>query len=247
MKIHGLQKMTLLDFPGQVACTVFLGGCDFRCPFCHNFELVDGSAQPVRDDTELLAFRDKPKGLLDGVAVTGGEPCLHPALPAVLRAIRKRGFKVKLDTNGYHPEMLRSLLEEGLVDYVAMDIKNSPAKYALTCGLTEAGGTMPAAAANTPAAGSMDLTPIRESIRLLMESGIDYEFRTAVVREFHTAEDFHGIGEMIAGAGRYFLQSFTDRDSVPFEGLHAPSPEELASFAAIMETYVPATQIRGVD
>ena len=128
MKIYGLQKMTLLDFPGRVACTVFLGLCDFRCPYCHNFELVDGTARPVMDEEELLAFLQKRQGLLDGVAVTGGEPCLHRDLPELLRRIRALGFAVKLDTNGFHPQMLRLLLEEGLVDYVAMDIKNSPEK-----------------------------------------------------------------------------------------------------------------------
>ena len=129
MKIHGLQKMTLLDFPGRVACTVFLGGCDFRCPFCHNFELADGSASPVMDEEELLQFLRKRQGLLDGVAFTGGEPCLHKDLPALMRRIRELGFAVKLDTNGYHPALLREILDEGLIDYAAMDIKNTPEKY----------------------------------------------------------------------------------------------------------------------
>ncbi len=230
MKIHGLQKMTLLDFPGRVACTVFLGGCDFRCPFCHNFELVDGTARPIMDEEELLAFLRKRQGLLDGVAFTGGEPCLHKDLPELMKKIRELGFAVKLDTNGYHPDLLRSILTEGLIDYAAMDIKNTPEKYALTCGLSE-----------------MDLTPVKESIRLLMDSGIDYEFRTTVVQEFHQAEDFHGIGELIKGAKHYYLQCFTDRDSVPFGNLHAPSAEALKEYAGIMKQYVNDTNIRGVD
>ena len=127
--------MTLLDFPGRVACTVFLGGCDFRCPYCHNFELVTGEAKPLMDDEELFAFLEKRHGLLDGVAITGGEPCMNPGLPDLLRRIREMGFMTKLDTNGYHPEVLEKILEEGLVDYVAMDIKNSPEKYAETVGL----------------------------------------------------------------------------------------------------------------
>ena len=135
MKIQGLQKMTLLDFPGRVACTVFLGGCDFRCPFCHNYELLDGTAPAVMDDGELLRFLQGRKGLLDGVAITGGEPLLRKDLPDLLRAIRELGFAVKVDTNGNHPDALEALLREGLVDYVAMDIKNSPEKYALTAGL----------------------------------------------------------------------------------------------------------------
>ena len=134
MKIHGLQKMTLLDFPGRVACTVFLGGCDLRCPYCHNYELATGKVPPVMDEEELFAFLAKRKGLLDGVAITGGEPCLHRDLPDFIAHIRELGYPVKLDTNGTHPAVLREILERGLVDYVAMDIKNCPEKYALTAG-----------------------------------------------------------------------------------------------------------------
>ena len=138
MKIHGLQKMTLLDFPGHVACTVFLGGCDLRCPYCHNYELATGQAPPIMEEAELFSFLEKRKGLLDGVAITGGEPCLHPDLPDFIGRIRALGYPVKLDTNGTHPAVLREVLERGLVDYVAMDIKNSPAKYALTAGIAQA-------------------------------------------------------------------------------------------------------------
>ena len=230
MKLYGLQKMTLLDFPGHVACTVFLNACDFRCPFCHNFELVDGTAQPVMDEEEFLSFLKKRRGLLDGVAFTGGEPCLHKDLPELMRKIRELGFSIKLDTNGQHPALLKQILDEGLIDYAAMDIKNSPEKYAVTCGLE-----------------SLDLTNIQESIQLLKNSGIDYEFRTTVVKEFHNAEDFDGIGEMIAGAKRYFLQAFTDRDTVPFGNLHAPSREEMEQYAEVMRKYVNDPQIRGMD
>ena len=230
MKIHGLQKMTLLDYPGRVACTVFLGGCDFRCPFCHNFELVDGSAEPIMGDVELFAFLEKRKGLIDAVAVTGGEPCLHPGLPELLRRCREMGYATKLDTNGFHPEALRSLIAQGLVDYVAMDLKNSPEKYAATCGLK-----------------TLDLGPIRESAAILLENRCDYEFRTTVVDELHEAADFEKIGEMIAGAKRYFLQAFADRDSVPFSGFHAPSREKMRSYAAIAQRFVADTQLRGID
>ncbi|MBE6989934.1 MAG: anaerobic ribonucleoside-triphosphate reductase activating protein [Ruminococcaceae bacterium] len=230
MKIHGLQKMTLLDFPGHVACTVFLGGCDFRCPFCHNFELADGSAQPVMDDAELLTFLKKRTGLLDGVAFTGGEPLLHRELPDLLRRIRALGFAAKVDTNGAHPDPLRQILEEGLADYVAMDVKNSPAKYAATCGVEQ-----------------VDMDAVRESVALLMGSATDYEFRTTVVKEFHEESDFEEIGRMITGAKHYFLQCFTDRDSVPFGGLHAPSRQELERFAAVARRFVPDTRLRGVD
>ncbi len=230
MKLHGIQKMTLLDFPGVVSCTIFLGGCDFRCPFCHNFELVDGTAQPVMDEDELIEFLKSRKALLDGVAITGGEPCLHRDLPELIRHIRSVGYKVKLDTNGYHPEMLRAILDEGLADYVAMDIKNSEEKYALTCGLP---------------AVNMDI--IKESISILMNGETDYEFRTTVIKEFHGAEDFEKIGEMIKGARRYFLQRFTDRASVPYGNLSAPSFDEMKEYAEISRKYVPETALRGVE
>ena len=229
MKIQGLQKMTLLDFPGRVACTVFLGGCDFRCPFCHNGELLDGSAPAVMDDGELLRFLKGRQGLLDGVAITGGEPLLRKELPDLLRAIRALGFNLKVDTNGNHPEALEGLLQEGLVDYVAMDIKNSPDKYALTVGLAE-----------------LDLSPIRRSVRLLMDGDVPYEFRTTVVDQLHKAEDFEAMGQWIAGARAYFLQPFTDRDSVPFAGLSAPSRADLEKYASIARVYVPYTSIRGL-
>ena len=230
MKLHGLQKMTLLDFPGRVACTVFLGGCDFRCPFCHNYELVDGTAPALMEDAEFFAFLEKRRGLLDGVAITGGEPCLHRDLPEFMRRVKSMGFAVKLDTNGTHPAMLRAILQDGLADYIAMDIKNSPEKYARTAGLER-----------------IDLSPVRESVELLMQGDTDFEFRTTVVDELHEAADFDAIGCWISGAKHYFLQAFTDRDSVPFGGLHAPSAEKLREYLAIARKYVPDSQLRGVD
>ena len=230
MKIHGLQKMTLLDFPGHVACTVFFGGCDLRCPFCHNFELVDGTAEPIMTVEELLSFLNKRQGLLDGVAFTGGEPCLQKDLPELLETIKGMGYKIKLDTNGNHPDMLEKLLELHLVDYVAMDIKNSPEQYARTVGLKE-----------------IDLTNIRRSVCMLLEDRVDYEFRTTVVEQFHEEKDFEAIGQMIQGAKRYFLQAFTDRDSVPFGNLSAPSKKAMLRYAEIAGKYVQDVQIRGVD
>ena len=239
MKIHGLQKMTLLDFPEHVACTVFLGGCDLRCPYCHNYELATGKVPPVMEEEELLAFLAKRKGLLDGVAITGGEPCLHRDLPDFIARIRALGFAVKLDTNGTHPDMLREVLEKGLVDYVAMDVKNSPARYALTAGLTEKETDENSEPAFVSA--------VRMSIRILMESGVDYEFRTTVVEELHREEDFEEIGALIKGAKRYFLQCFTDRDTVPYAGLSAPSKAKLEACAAIVRRYVGDVKIRGVE
>ena len=229
MNIHGLQKMTLLDFPGRVACTVFLGGCDLRCPFCHNAELIDGTAEPVMDENELLAFLEKRKGLLDGVAFTGGEPTLRRDLPDLLRKIKSMGYPIKLDTNGMHPDRLKAMLDEGLLDYVAMDIKAGPENYAHTCGLEK-----------------IDLKPIDESIRLLMNAGIDYEFRTTVVDELHTVRDFEAIAGWIAGAKAYYLQAFTDRDTVVYENFHAPTRECMETYAAVVRKTVQNVALRGI-
>ena len=230
MKIHGLQKMTLLDFPGRVACTVFFGGCDMRCPFCHNAELLDGSAPPVMDEEELLSFLRKRKGLLDGVAFTGGEPLLQKDLPELAGRIRELGYPVKLDTNGTHPDRLGKMIRNGLVQYVAMDIKNSPERYAETTGLNE-----------------IDIGPIRESVSMLLENTIDYEFRTTTVAELHNDDSFEKIGRWINGARRYYLQRFTDRETVPFQGLHSPTEEQMEHWADIVRPYVPAVELRGVD
>ena len=229
MKIHGLQKMTLLDFPGKVACTVFLGGCDMRCPFCHNSELLDMDVPAVMDDAELLKFLEKRVGLLDGVAFTGGEPLLRADLPALLHKIRALGYAIKLDTNGNHPAALKKVVEAGLVDYVAMDVKNSPARYAETVGLPD-----------------FDMTAVRESIAFLLSGTVDYEFRTTVVQELHDETSFEEIGKLIRGAKRYYLQKFTDRDSVMFAGLHAPADAALARYAEIVRPYVVSAQLRGV-
>ena len=227
MKIHGLQKLTLLDYPGKVACTVFLAGCNLRCPFCHNSELLDGAAEPLTDDAGLMDFLKKRRGMLDGVAITGGEPLLRPELPELMRSIRALGYAVKLDTNGTRPEALERILSDGLADYVAMDVKNSPARYAETCGMD-----------------TMDLSPILASIDL--RSGIvDYEFRTTVMDELHDEESIAAIGPVIEGAKRYFLQPFTDRDTVAFAGFHAPGAEKLQRFLTLVKPFVKDAAIRG--
>lgn len=230
MKIHGLQKMTLLDFPGRVACTVFFGGCDMRCPFCHNAELLDGTAPAIMDDEELLAFLKKRQGLLDGVAFTGGEPLLQKDLPELTAKIRDLGYPVKLDTNGMHPERLELMMKKRLVQYVAMDIKNGPERYAETAGLPE-----------------IDLAPVRESVSLLMNGETDYEFRTTVVAELHDDRSFEQIGQWIKGARHYYLQKFTDRDTVPFEGLHAPTDEQMRKWAEKLRPDIPAVELRGLE
>ena len=229
MEIQGLQKMTLLDYPGKVACTVFLGGCDLRCPFCHNGELVEGEAPTALNARELTAFLKKRQGLLDGVCVTGGEPLLRPELEGLLSQIKNLGFPVKLDTNGSHPDRLRRLTEAGLVDYVAMDIKYSPERYGETAGRS-----------------GLDLAPFRESVSFLLSGAVDYEFRTTVVRELHDRDSFRAIGPWLAGARRYYLQSFVDRDTVLRAGLHPWDRESLETFAELMRPWVERVQLRGV-
>nr|MBQ6241505.1 anaerobic ribonucleoside-triphosphate reductase activating protein [Lachnospiraceae bacterium] len=230
MKIHGLQKMTLLDYPGKVACTVFFGGCDLRCPFCHNSDLLDMNAPAIMEEDELLSFLEKRRGLLEGVCFTGGEPLMRPELPELCEKIKALGYPVKLDSNGFRPGKLRELIDRGLIDYVAVDIKNSPARYAETAGRED-----------------LDLSPLYETVALLKEGRIDYEFRTTVVAEFHDDASFPAIGELIRGARRYFLQKFTDRDSVLFAGLHSPSPEDMRRWADLVRPYVQEVGLRGVD
>lgn len=229
MELQGLQTLTLLDYPGKVACTLFLGGCDLRCPFCHNGQLVTGQVPAALDQAELLSFLKKRRGLLDGVCVTGGEPLLRPGLADLLRPIKELGYPVKLDTNGSFPERLRALVEEGLVDYVAMDVKNCPSRYAETVGVP-----------------ALDLAPFRESLTYLLSGPVDYELRTTVVRQFHDSAAFEELGPWIRGARRYFLQSFVDRDTVLRPGLLPCTQEELARFADLIRPYVPSVRLRGV-
>jgi len=196
MLLAGFQKMTLIDYPGKIATTVFTVGCDFRCPFCHNPELVVPSAETLAEargkDSEFFSFLATRQGKLDGVCITGGEPTLQKDILPFMRKIREMGFSVKLDSNGSNPDILSEAFREGLVDYVAMDIKNGPDRYAETVGV------------------SVDIVKIRESIRLIMESGLRYEFRTTVVPGIHTEEDFEGIAELIDGAKEYYIQEFRD-------------------------------------
>lgn len=226
MRIGGLQKLTLLDYPGRVACTVFLPGCNFRCPFCHNTPLVMGKGEDISEET-FFRFLETRRGLLDGVAVTGGEPLLYPELASFLRRIRDRGFAVKLDTNGAFPARLEALLEAGLVGYVAMDIKNCPEKYEKTAG----------AAVNTD--------DIRRSAALLMQGSADYEFRTTVVDELHEPQDFEAIAAWLSGAKRYFLQQFVDSGDILRTGMHAASREKMEQCLMKARKGIPAAQLRG--
>ncbi len=229
MKICGLQKLSMVDYPGKIAATVFTGGCNLRCPFCHNALLVTRLSESAQLETEsVLQFLSKRRGLLEGVVLTGGEPLLQPDAADFLREVKKMGFSVKLDTNGCFPDALARILEEGLADYAAMDIKNSPEKYALTVGVPD-----------------FDLTPVQESIRLLKSSGIDYEFRTTAVRELHTAEDIRAIGRWLRGAPRYFLQNFEDSGNLIGTGLHGFSEPELRQLSGEAEPYFGAVAVRG--
>ena len=231
MIIKGLAKLTLLDYPGKVACTIFTGGCNFRCPFCHNASLATraGEVDSIPEE-EIFSLLKKRKGILDGVCITGGEPLLFgDDLFDFIARIKEMGFAVKLDTNGSFPERLKTLLEAGLLDKVAMDIKNSPEKYGVTAGVE-----------------NFDIAPIVRSVELIKNSGVDYEFRTTVVAELHGAEDFDGIGKMIEGAKAYFLQSFVDSGDLIGDGMTAPTKEALEEYLKIAQKYVPAAQIRGV-
>lgn len=232
MKIVGMQKLTLLDYPGKVACTVFLGGCNFRCPWCHNYDLAIGEAPESMTKAYLLEFLEKRKNQLEGVAITGGEPCLNDDLPELLANIKRLGYPVKLDTNGSCYTMLKFVIDNGLVNYVAMDIKNSAYKYKMTTGVRLA-------------EDMKNRQEIRKSIELLMKSKIPYEFRTTVVDELHEPQDFEVIGHMIQGAKNYYLQSFADRDTVPFGNFHKPSNEKMQECLEIVRKYVPQASIRG--
>ena len=228
MDIHGIQKLTLLDYPGKCACTVFLAGCNLRCPFCHNAPLVLERPDPVMVEEEFLAFLKKRRGLLDGVCITGGEPTLRKDLPEFIDKIRNLGYLVKLDTNGSNPNMLRRLIDEGKVDYVAMDIKNSPERYADTCG------------------GVDILSAVQESVRILMENKVAFEFRTTCVKPFHDQSAMDAIGRWLSGAENYYLQSFVDSGSLVGSGVSGFTKEEMEALRQAVLPYIPTALIRGI-
>lgn len=230
MKIEGFQTLTLLDYPGRMACTVFTPGCDFRCPFCHNASLVlPGRAGVEVPEAEVFALLEKRRGVLDGVCVSGGEPTLQPGLSDFLRRIKELGYAVKLDTNGARPGVLRALAEVGLVDYVAMDIKNAPERYAETAGVP-----------------GLDLAPIRESADFLRTGNLPFEFRTTVVRPLHNSDSFRAIGEWLAGEEPYFLQEFQDSGDLVGTGMSPFGEEEMIGFRSILSDFIPNTALRGI-
>lgn len=230
MLFAGLQKLTLLDYPQHTACTLFTQGCNLRCPYCHNASLLDACRAPespiLGDD--VLLFLHKRRGTLDGVCITGGEPLMHDEVREFIQHVHAMGFLVKLDTNGCYPDKLRHLIDDGLLDMVAMDIKNSPAHYGKTVGVP-----------------SLDIMPVRESVALLKENKIAYEFRTTVADELHTEEDMAAIGAWIQGSAPYYLQPYRESDAVLHKGLHAPSKQQLNTFVEILRPFV-SVSVRGL-
>ena len=230
--IAGLQKMTLLDFPGKVACTVFLAGCNYRCPFCHNAELFAGKPEALMTKAQFLSFLEKRVGLLEGVCVSGGEPTGDPGLEDLLRQIKNLGYAVKLDTNGSRPQVLRRLLAEKLVDYVAVDAKNSPEKYPETVGC------------------DCDMAAVEESLRLLINGEVPYELRTTLVAQLHDAASVEAMGKWLAGLvpgkkpAQLYLQSFVDRDTVTYAGLSAPEENAVLRYQEILTSYIGKVTIR---
>lgn len=231
MQIKGLQKLAMVDFPGKLAATVFTGGCNLRCPFCHNALLVNRLEENPESYSveEVLSFLERRRGFLDGLVLSGGEPLMQRGAADFLKQVKELGFAVKLDTNGCYPEALEEVLSRNLVDYVAMDIKNCREKYGETVGIPH-----------------FDLTPVEKSVQLLRESGVDFEFRTTIVKEFHTARDLRAIGEWLAGSPRYFLQRFIDPGSLVGQGCTSPEPLELQGFAEIAKPFFGLVELRGV-
>lgn len=232
MQIHGLNKTTLLDYPKHLAATIFTGACNFRCPFCQNASLVlHPATEPVIPTEEVLDYLKKRSGILEGVCITGGEPTLQPDLADFLMQIRELGLLIKLDTNGYRPDVLRELLDAHLLDYIAMDIKSAPARYA------EAAG-----------AGQFNFEKITESVELIRNSGLPYEFRTTAVRELISEEDFLSIGQWLSGSTAYYLQGFQDSgDLIAPEGLSGWTRPELESICEKLRPYFGTVAIRGID
>lgn len=231
MQINGFNKTTLLDYPKHIAATIFIGGCNYRCPFCHNTSLViRPDSQPTIPKEEILSYLRKRIGILEGACITGGEPTLYKDLPEFIQEIKSLGYQVKLDTNGSNPSMIKYLVEQQLIDYVAMDIKNSKEHYSLSIGIN-----------NYP------MDNIDESISYLLSAPIDYEFRTTIVQEHHTEEDIVSIGHWIQGAKAYYLQSFVDSGDVLSTGLHGHSKDTLIYYAQLLTPYVNEVSLRGIN
>lgn len=231
MNFSGFQKLTLLDYPEHVACTLFTKGCNFRCPFCHNALLVTETQEEgeTHSDESVLSYLSKRVGILDGVCITGGEPLLQKELPDFIRKVKALGYQVKLDTNGSFPDRLVSLVNEGLLDYVAMDIKNSMERYGETIAVPD-----------------FDTSPIEKSIDFLLEGRVAYEFRTTVVAEFHTTQDIVAIAKRIQGAPKYFLQNFVDSGCLIGENLHSVDKKVMENMKNAAMKHLSEVSLRGV-
>ena len=227
MNFNGFQKLTLLDYPGKVACTLFTAGCNLRCPFCHNASLVthiDNSN--IYKKEEILSYLAKRQGILEGVCISGGEPLLQNGIEDFIREVKDLGYSVKLDTNGFFPDKLINLVEKNLIDYVAVDFKNSYEKYASTTGI--------------------DISPFKKTVEFLLSGKVDFEFRTTVVGGLHETQDIVNIAKAIKGAPRYFLQSFVDSGDLIMDGFCAVLPNEMKKMAFLAKDFVPNTEIRGI-
>ncbi|MBE6748967.1 MAG: anaerobic ribonucleoside-triphosphate reductase activating protein [Ruminococcaceae bacterium] len=229
MLIKGFQKLTLLDYPGKTACTVFTGGCNFRCPFCHNAGLVTRLDTEIITESEIFEHLKKRQGILDGIAITGGEPLLQGDIEEFLSKVREYDYAIKLDTNGSFPQKLKSIIEKGLCDYVAMDIKNSKEKYPETVGID-----------------TFDLSAIEESVEILKESSVPFEFRTTVTKNFHTIIDIENIGKWIAGTENYYLQNFVDSGNLIDSNVEGVSKAEMEEMLEAVKKYVATAEIRGI-
>jgi pyruvate formate lyase activating enzyme len=231
VQIHGFNKTTLLDYPKHLACTIFLGNCNFRCPFCHNKGLVlCPDTQPLIPDKTIYEYLEKRKNIIEGVCITGGEPTLSPDLHSFISHIKNMGFLIKLDTNGYRPNVIKELLADKLLDYIAMDIKSSPKNYDQLSGLNH-----------------IDLGNIYESVNIIMDSGIDYEFRTTLVKELHSITDIEDIGKWLSGCNAYFLQAYRENEEVISPGFTSFCLDELVAFQTELLKYINNVQIRGID
>ncbi len=230
MRLSGIQKLTLLDFPETVSCILFTGGCNFRCSFCHNASLALNGNYPNISEEELFDFLKKRKGILDGVVITGGEPLIHNDIMELLEKIKELGYKIKLDTNGTNPKLLEEIVSSNLVDYVAMDIKNSPEQYGETVGIQ-----------------NFDISAVERSKNFLMQNTVQYEFRTTVVRGIHEKEDLISLAKWIKNAKKYYLQQFKNSgDLINEAGLSSFSEEEIKKFADYVRPFVPSVQVRGI-
>ncbi len=227
MNLQGYQKLTLLDYPTKVACTVFTGGCNFKCPFCHNASLVLTPNEYKSAEEDIFLYLSSRKGIIDGVCITGGEPLLQPDIEDFIVKIRELGFLVKLDTNGSNPDKLKLLLDKGLLDYVAMDIKSSKGGYFKLIGK------------------EIDLSLIEKSVEIIKESGTPYEFRTTAVKQLHTKQDFYNIGLWLKGADKYFIQHFVDSGDLIEEGLSAFSETEMQELLIEVQKNIPNAELRG--